>query len=142
MSQLRLFDGQPIESFRAKFGTVDIEDEEAEYFTADSELLLVVKITVDGASTRRLLNGEWQRTNALSVEAMRVATGAMRNQLIEYFGFTDQLSLPVDVSSLARQGAPSSGSSNGSTSVDTDTGEVLEPGRRDPALASFLAEQA
>lgn len=143
--QIRLFDGLTVESFRARFGTVDIEDEDAEDFRAEAELVLVIKVSVDGESTKRLPNGEWQRTNSLSVASMRVATGAMRNQLIEYYGLTDQLVLPVDVSSLvsAHQG-PRGDSSSLSTDVDRDTGEIRSsgplPGVRDPALASFLSE--
>ena len=159
MTQLRLFDRQPVEHFKANFGAIAIDDDDADLFEADADLVLVIKVSVDGASHKRLASGEWQRINALAIKAMGVATGEKRTELVEYFGFEDQLTFLVTAAQglQAQAQAASSTSSSSSpaetdVSTDVETGEVLGPSAspasqvgqvpppKDPALSSFLNE--
>jgi hypothetical protein len=95
--QLRFFDGQVVGQYRGTLTGFDVEDEDAQHFAADSVLVLVVAATVDGAAIKRTKDGGWLRTNQLTTGVVRVATGEMRDTLIDVFHLTDgeQLSLPM-----------------------------------------------
>lgn len=85
MSQQRLFDGEPVEKFSARLGTVEIEPEDNAEMRVDRPVVMVVVGVPTGASFSRTKNGEWRRSNAVQVESLVVATGEARRELIETF---------------------------------------------------------
>lgn len=153
--QLRMFEGKlPVAAFHATLGSFQIEDEDVDAYGADEHLVLVVTVTVDGASHKRNKDEEWERTAKLTVHGVRVAEGEMRENLLEVFGLWDpQLTIPLEMtrSSPATTGTATIGSTDVETEeeiADQETGELppivsFEPATtQDPALAAFLQEGA
>lgn len=110
MSSLRVFDGHLVESFSARFGTFDIDDEDAEKYVTDRELVLVALVTVDGASYKRLTSGDWKRSNLLRLNSLRVVEGEMRETLVDVFhleeGEQQRFSFPAMEEEDEEPGAP------------------------------------
>jgi len=156
-TQGNFFDGKPIDVFKARFGGVEVDEEEAGFYEADGLLVQVMVTSMDGAAFSRTKTGGFARTNVLNIKDLRVITGEMRQQLIDMLGLSvpDQMSFsytqpvtptPDDSTEYAEDDDEVAYGDETSSPYDAMTGEVFDPtgvvGRvgitRDPALASFL----
>jgi hypothetical protein len=114
--QQRLFDGYTVTHERGTLGSFQIEDEDIKHFQADGTIVLVVTGTVVGGSFKHDPSGDWVRTNKLVTHEVRVASGVMKDEIVEFYNLGgDQLAFgPSNSSSSAGR----SGGAVGSTHVD------------------------
>ena len=89
-TQERLFDGFVVENERGRIVTFEIDPEDIAHFKADRELTLVVKGVVTGGSFKQTTGGEWLRTSVVTPKAVRVATGTMEEEIVEFYGLSSE----------------------------------------------------
>lgn len=106
--QQRLFDGFAVARERATIGKWDIEAPDIEHYRADEVLVMVVTATVAGGSYAHDNNGDWIRTNKLVAHQCRVATGVMKDEIVEFYNLAgDELPFPKRSHSASPAGTPS-----------------------------------
>lgn len=143
--QQRLFDGYTVSHEKGTVSTFQIEDEDIQHFQADGTIVLVLTATIAGGSFKHDTSGDWVRTNKLTTHEVRVATGVMKEEIVEFYNLLgDQLPFARPASGTATTGAASSGTSSlpgGSTHVDPSVAPTGNTGELDPDDDDTPADQ-
>jgi hypothetical protein len=114
--QLRL---PPIDRFLAALGSWEIDEEEVDQFRQDTVIVGVFVASVgNGSFSRNKSDGSTMWRHKLEPLSVRVATGEMRDELIEIF----HLSSPGDQLSFELGDRPAR---IPPVAIDADTGEII-----------------
>jgi hypothetical protein len=125
MYQQRLFDGFVVEKERATLTAWEIEPDDIEHFRADEVIVMVVTATVAGGSFKHDNNGDWIRTNKLVSHQCRVASGVMKDEIVEFFNLAgDELPFTKKSHSASSPGTPATGSTPGAPASSPPAGST------------------